>query len=176
MNFKVTIDQKVDASKGGFEVHPESYSPRVFAAVIPTKGRLAVYEILMTGDAITWGENYPDVTRVGSFWFFTVNSLSDMNMFRPPYNPQPYSRIPAIPAFGGMAGGGGAPRQLRTAPAPVNYRLKCIEWLRSNGGGAALNIIVEEGYDGDGCDYKSLYEKWTAPMDQADGCACNEGE
>ena len=86
----------------------------------------------------------------------------------------PFEQEPET-SFGGIAGGGGAPRQLRVSPEP-NYHLKCIEWLRSQGGGAALNSIVEEGYDGDGVDYKSLYEGWTAPVSQADGCACNEGE
>ena len=89
----------VNASDGHFEEHPESYRPRVFAAIMPPmqyrrggEGGLArtgrkereeskVYEILSNGQAIPW----PSLPCVGcdfDFWVLYVESLSDITMMR----------------------------------------------------------------------------------------------
>ena len=55
MDIKIEA-QTVVANEGGFEPHPESYTPRVFAAIcyILSGGMSAVYEILQNGQAIPW--------------------------------------------------------------------------------------------------------------------------
>ena len=47
----------VDASKGGYEVHPESYSPLRLIVFVQSTGEH--YELLKTGEAITWGTTPP---------------------------------------------------------------------------------------------------------------------
>ena len=37
---------------------------------------------------------------------------------------------------------------------------RAVKWLREHGGGAALNTIVEEGYEGDGVNYNALVDTW----------------
>jgi hypothetical protein len=37
---------------------------------------------------------------------------------------------------------------------------RAVEYLRNRGGGAALNALVEEGYEGDGVDYDKLLEEF----------------
>jgi hypothetical protein len=79
--------QTVVANEGGFEPHPESYTPRVFAAVMPpTDGLLydkpKVYEILQNGQAIPW----PCLPILEGFdyWVLYVNHLADVDMHRAP--------------------------------------------------------------------------------------------
>ena len=47
----------VDSSKGGYEVHPESYSPLRLIVFVQSTGEH--YELLGTGEAITWGSTPP---------------------------------------------------------------------------------------------------------------------
>ena len=89
----------VNASDGHFEEHPESYRPRVFAAIMPPmqyrrggedglartgrkeREESKVYEILSNGQAIPW----PSLPCVGcdfDFWVLYVESLSDITMMR----------------------------------------------------------------------------------------------
>jgi len=49
----------VDASKGGYEVHQESYTPLRMIVFVQSTGQH--YELLKTGEAIEWGtKNPPD--------------------------------------------------------------------------------------------------------------------
>jgi hypothetical protein len=49
----------VDASKGGYEVHPESYTPLRMIVFVQSTGQH--YELLKTGEATEWGtKNPPD--------------------------------------------------------------------------------------------------------------------
>jgi hypothetical protein len=90
----------VNASDGHFEEHPESYRPRVFAAIMPPmqyrrggedglartgrkeREESKVYEILSNGQAIPW----PSLPCEGcvdfDFWVLYVESLSDVTMMR----------------------------------------------------------------------------------------------
>ena len=43
---------------------------------------------------------------------------------------------------------------------PMTGYERAVEYLRSRGGGAALNALVEEGYEGDGVDYDKLIESF----------------
>jgi hypothetical protein len=43
---------------------------------------------------------------------------------------------------------------------PMTGYEKAVEYLRNHGGGAALNALVEEGYEGDGVDYDKLVGTW----------------
>jgi hypothetical protein len=47
----------VDASAGKYEVHPESYSPLRLIVFVQSTGEH--YELLGTGEAITWGSTPP---------------------------------------------------------------------------------------------------------------------
>jgi hypothetical protein len=47
----------VEASKGGYEVHPESYSPLRMVVFVQSTGQH--FELLKTGEAITWGSTPP---------------------------------------------------------------------------------------------------------------------
>ena len=94
----------VNASDGHFEEHPESYRPRVFAAIMPpmqyrrggedgltpTGREEKVYEILSNGQAIPW-PCLPKELCGFDFWVLYVESLSDVTMMR--HAPQ----IPRIP-------------------------------------------------------------------------------
>jgi hypothetical protein len=71
MDIKIEA-QTVVANEGGFEPHPESYTPRVFAAVRLQKGK--VYEILQNGQAIPW----PTLPNRERFVLF-VEYLSDVD-------------------------------------------------------------------------------------------------
>ena len=75
--FRVT-KQIVIANKGGFEPHPESYTPRVFAAVWERGAK--VYEILQNGQAIPW----PRLPTEFDYWALHVEHLSDVYMHRAP--------------------------------------------------------------------------------------------
>ena len=99
--------QTVVANEGGFEPHPESYTPRVFAAIIPHwpiagKDELNppdVYEILQNGHAIPW----PCLPILEGFdyWVLYVEHLSDIDMHRAP---KPKPRYPhSVELSGGAA-------------------------------------------------------------------------
>ena len=87
---EIKIEKKtVVANEGGFEPHPESYTPRVFAAVVPPTDMEApngedpkVYEILQNGQAIPW----PCLPILEGFdyWVLYVEHLSDIDMHRAP--------------------------------------------------------------------------------------------
>jgi hypothetical protein len=68
----------VDASKGGYEVHPEAYSPRVFIYVQSTDIH---YELLKTGEAIPWVSKSPE-GKGFDFWIMDVARLSDVGVHR----------------------------------------------------------------------------------------------
>jgi hypothetical protein len=90
----------VNAEDGNFEEHPESYRPRVFAAIMPPmqyrrggedglartgrkeREESKVYEILSNGQAIPW----PSLPCEGcvdfDFWVLYVESPSDVTMMR----------------------------------------------------------------------------------------------
>jgi len=91
----------MNASDGHLEEHPESYRPRVFAAIMPPMqyrrdgdGGLArtgrkereeskVYEILSNGQAIPW-PCLPKELCGFDFWVLYVESLGDVTMMRCP--------------------------------------------------------------------------------------------
>ena len=85
----IKIEAKtVVANEGGFEPHPEGYTPRVFAAVMEgySKGEPTetdppkVYEILSNGQAIPW----PCLPILEGFdyWVLYVEHLADVGMYR----------------------------------------------------------------------------------------------
>jgi len=77
----IKIDAKtVVANEGGFEPHPESYTPRVFAAVREREAK--VYEILQNGQAIPWP--CLPVLEGFDYWVLYVEHLSDVDMHRVP--------------------------------------------------------------------------------------------
>ena len=86
----------VNAEDGNFEEHPESYRPRVFAAIMPPmqyrrggedgltptgREESKVYEILSNGQAIPW-PCLPKELCGFDFWVLYVESLSDVTMMR----------------------------------------------------------------------------------------------
>jgi hypothetical protein len=88
---EIKIEAKtVTSNEGGFEPHPESYTPRVFAAVMPapdgTEPEGKVYEILQNGQAIPW----PCLPILEGFdyWVLYVEHLADVDMHRAP-KPKP---------------------------------------------------------------------------------------
>jgi hypothetical protein len=75
--------QTVISNEGGFEPHPESYTPRVFAAIMPPVDSGAkVYEILQNGQAIPWP--CLPVLEGFDYWVIYVDHLSDVDMRRAP--------------------------------------------------------------------------------------------
>jgi len=96
---KTTVNAS-DENFKHFEEHPESYRPRVFAAIMPPmqyrrggedglartgrkeREESKVYEILSNGQAIPW----PSLPCEGcvdfDFWVLYVESLSDVTMMR----------------------------------------------------------------------------------------------
>ena len=72
--------QTIVANEGGFEPHPEGYTPRVFAAVWERGAK--VYEILQNGHVIPW----PCLPILEGFdyWVLYVEHLSDIDMHRAP--------------------------------------------------------------------------------------------
>jgi len=66
----------VDASKGGYEPHPDSYSPRVFVYVKATDIN---YELLRTGEAVPWVSKDPNGF---DFWIMDVEHLADVGVHR----------------------------------------------------------------------------------------------
>ena len=78
---EIKIEAKtVVANEGGFEPHPEGYTPRVFAAVWERGAK--VYEILQNGHAIPW----PCLPILEGFdyWVLYVEHLADVDMHRAP--------------------------------------------------------------------------------------------
>lgn len=69
-------EQIVDASKGNYEPHPDSYSPRVFVYVRATD---IYYELLRTGKAVAWVDRDPEGF---DFWIMDVNKLVDLGVHR----------------------------------------------------------------------------------------------
>ena len=62
----------VDARKGGYEVHPESYTPLRMIVFVQSTGQH--YELLKTGEAIEWGtKNLPDYLE---YWAIDVPHIS----------------------------------------------------------------------------------------------------
>ena len=74
--------QTVVANDGGFEPHPESYTPRVFAAVWERGAK--VYEILQNGHAIPWP--WLPILEEFDYWVLYVEHLADIDMHRAPKN------------------------------------------------------------------------------------------
>jgi hypothetical protein len=72
--------QTVVANEGGFEPHPEGYTPRVFAAVWERGAK--VYEILQNGHAIPWP--CLPILEEFDYWVLYVEHLSDVDMHRVP--------------------------------------------------------------------------------------------
>lgn len=66
----------VNAAQGGYEPHPDSYSPRVFVYVKATDIN---YELLRTGEAVPWPVKQP---QGFDFWVMDVNTLSDLGVHR----------------------------------------------------------------------------------------------
>jgi hypothetical protein len=62
----------VEASKGGYEVHPESYSPLRLIIFVQSTGEH--YELLRTGEAITWGSTPPPEGM--EYWAIDVPHIS----------------------------------------------------------------------------------------------------
>lgn len=75
MNIKIT-GQTVDASQGGYQPHPESYSPRVFVYVKATDIH---YELLRTGEAVPWVAKGPEGF---DFWILDCEKLADVGVHR----------------------------------------------------------------------------------------------
>jgi hypothetical protein len=69
--------ETVIAANGGYERHPESFPLRVIAYVM---GEKKFYELLMTGEAITWGEIGPPDTI--DFWIVDVPTISHLGVHR----------------------------------------------------------------------------------------------
>ncbi len=67
-------EQTVIASKGGYELDPDSYSPRVFVYVRTTEIH---YELLRTGEAVPWVTKNPEGF---SFWILDVERLADVGV------------------------------------------------------------------------------------------------
>jgi hypothetical protein len=80
--------QTVIANEGGFEPHPESYTPRVFAKV-PTNAYsnsieptvYKVYEILGNGQAVDW-PTLPPTDCGFDYWSFLLMSIGNVTMVR----------------------------------------------------------------------------------------------
>jgi len=71
--------ETVHAVEGRFQIHPESYSPRVFCRVNDPSGKTYnVYELLRTGESILW----PTVPSGFDFWLIDVPTVSAINMKR----------------------------------------------------------------------------------------------
>ena len=70
---KVTID----ATKGGYEVHPEAYAPRMIVFVQSTGEH---FELLRTGEAITWGSTPPPESL--EYWAIDVPHISWIGVHR----------------------------------------------------------------------------------------------
>src|SRR5580658_5257180 len=78
---EIKIESKtVLSNEGGFEPHPESYTPRVFAAVWERGAK--VYEILSNGQAIPW-PSLP-ICEGFDYWVLYVEHLADVDMHRAP--------------------------------------------------------------------------------------------
>lgn len=67
----------VIAANGGYEQHPESYSPRVIAFVCDTQ---EYYELLRTGEAIPWGTTRPPESL--EYWVVDVYTIHALGVHR----------------------------------------------------------------------------------------------
>jgi hypothetical protein len=73
---EIMSEQTVIASKGGYEPHPDSYSPRVFVYVRATE---IYYELLRTGEAVPWVTLSP---KGFDFWIIDCPKLEDVGVHR----------------------------------------------------------------------------------------------
>jgi hypothetical protein len=79
---EIKIEAKtVVANEGGFEPHPESYTPRVFAKVPTTPDLDTVYEILGNGQAVEW-PTLPPIDCGFDYWSFLLMSIGNVTMVR----------------------------------------------------------------------------------------------
>ena len=65
--------------RGGFEEHPESYSPRIFFSVKSTE---RTYELLQTGFFLSWPSLPP--ADFPEYMHFTIENLHCFSMMRRP--------------------------------------------------------------------------------------------
>ena len=85
---EIKIEAKtVISNEGGFEPHPEGYTPRVMVAVMPSTDGYPpfepkIYELLTTGQAIPWP--CLPVLECFDYWVLYVNHLSDIDVRRAP--------------------------------------------------------------------------------------------
>lgn len=94
--FEIT-KQTVNASKGQFEEHPESYRPRVFVQTCTNleeymldhsglQPTMVVYELLTNGQAIEW-PLFPDKETCGfDYWKLYCPQLRSLGMVRASHN------------------------------------------------------------------------------------------
>jgi hypothetical protein len=68
----------VDASAGKYERHPESYSPLRLIVFVQSTGEH--YELLKTGEAVTWGSTPPPEGM--ECWIVDIPHLSWMGVKR----------------------------------------------------------------------------------------------
>jgi len=68
--------ETVVAAKGGYEPHPDAYSPRVIVFV---GNEMSFYELLRTGEAIPWGKAEP---KGFDFWICDCPALSSIGVHR----------------------------------------------------------------------------------------------
>jgi hypothetical protein len=69
--------ETIIAAESGYERHPESFPLRVFVHVMAEK---KFYELLQTGEAITWGEIGPPESL--DFWIIDSPTISHMGVHR----------------------------------------------------------------------------------------------
>jgi len=74
----------IDSSKGGYEPHPDSYSPRVFVYVKATD---IYYELLRTGEAVSWVSKDPTGF---DFWIVDCQKLADVGVHRTAQSIEPH--------------------------------------------------------------------------------------
>jgi hypothetical protein len=83
MNTEIT-GETIITVKGGYEPHPESYSPRVFVYVRATDIH---YELLRTGEAVPWVTEGP---HGFDFWILDCERLADVGVHRATVRPMPH--------------------------------------------------------------------------------------
>jgi hypothetical protein len=69
--------ENVIVAEAKFEIHPESYFPRVFVFV---REEQVYYELLRTGMAVPWKET--PAGRGFDFWIIDVDYTRDFGMYR----------------------------------------------------------------------------------------------
>ena len=155
----------VNASDGHFEEHPESYRPRVFAAIMPpmqyrrggedgltpTGREEKVYEILSNGQAIPW-PCLPKELCGFDFWVLYVESLSDVTMMR--HAPQ-IPRIPQAVWDALKESQDMAEKASQAACYPYHADIPTLRPIMGSSGKVQIGEVVEYNpvpqADGDGC-------------------------